>query len=81
MTTAALSFARGDIWGAFYVQPAGGLLCCAAVAVAIVALVVAVSGIRIPFLRQVKLRQVIVILVVVILVGWAVTLVRALAAW
>ena len=80
MTTAALSFARGDIWGAFYAQPAGGLLCCWAAAAAIAALVVAVSGIRIPLLTQVKLRQVIVILVVVILAGWAVTLARALAA-
>jgi len=84
MTTATLAFAQGRVLEAFYIQPACGLLCCIAVAAALVALIVAVSGVYFSFIRrffaEVKLRYIILALIVIVAAGWAVTLARALAA-
>ena len=84
MTTATLAFAQGRVFEAFYIQPAGGLLCSVMVVVAILALVVAVSGVYFRFIQrffaEIKLRYMILALFFVLTAGWAVTLARALAA-
>jgi predicted RNA-binding Zn-ribbon protein involved in translation (DUF1610 family) len=84
MTTATLAFAQGKVLEAFYTQPACGLLCCMAVAAALVAFIVAVFGVYFRFIErffaQVKLRYIILALIVIVAAGWAVTLARALAA-
>ena len=84
MTTATLAFAQGKIFEAFYVQPAGALLCSVLVVIALLALVIAVFGVYFRFLerffREVKLKYIILAIIVIIAAGWAVTLSRALAA-
>lgn len=84
MTTATVAFAQGKIVEAFYTQPACALLCCMVAAVAIVALIVAVSGVYFPFIEriliQIKLKYMILALIIIVIAGWAVTLARALAA-
>ncbi len=83
MTTATLTFAQGRIVEAFYIQPAGGLLCSVMAVVAILAFAVAVSGIYFHFIRrffaEVKIRYMVLALFFIITAGWAVTLARALA--
>jgi hypothetical protein len=82
-TTAALTFAQGKIFEAFYIQPAAGLICSVMVVVAIIAFAVAVSGIYFHFIRrffaEVKIGYIILALFFVITAGWAVTLSRAMA--
>jgi len=84
MTTAVLAFAQGNIFEAFYIQPAGALLCCVLVVIALSALVIAVFGVYFRFLerffREVKIKYIILALIVIIAAGWAVTLARALVA-
>ena len=82
MTTATLAFAQGKILEAFYIQPAGGLLCSVMVIVAFLTFIIAVSGIYFRFIQrffsEIKIRYMIVALIIVIAAGWAVTLTRAL---
>jgi len=84
MTTALLAFAQGKIFEAFYVQPAGALLCCVLVVIAFLAFLIAVFGVYFRFLErffsEIKVRYIILALIVIIAAGWAVTLARALAA-
>jgi len=84
MTTALLAFAQGKIFEAFYIQPAGALLCCVLVVIALLAFLIAVFGVYFRFLErffsEVKVRYIILALIVIIAAGWAVTLARALAA-
>ena len=84
MTTATLAFAQGKIFEAFFIQPAGALLCSVLVVIALLALVIAVFGVYFRFLerffREVKVKYIILTLIVIIAAGWAVTLSRALAA-
>ncbi len=84
MTTATLAFAQGKIFEAFFIQPAGALLCCVLVVIALLALVIAVFGVYFRFLerffREVKVKYIILALIVIIAAGWAVTLARALGA-
>jgi hypothetical protein len=84
MTTATLAFAQGKVLEAFYIQPACALLCSVVVAAALVALVVAVSGLYFRFIErffaQIKLKYMILALIIIVAAGWAVTLGRALAA-
>lgn len=83
MTTATLAFAQGQIFEAFYIQPAAGLICSILVPVALLAFFVAVSGVYFRFIQrfveEVKLRYILLALFFVIIAGWAVTLARALA--
>lgn len=83
MTRATLAFAQGQIFEAFYIQPAAGLICSMMVAVALVAFVIAIFGIFFRFIQrffeEVKLRYILLALFFVIIAGWAVTLARALA--
>ncbi len=84
MTTAALAFAQGKIFEAFFIQPACALLCCVLVVIAFLAFVISVFGVYFRFLerffREVKVRYIILALIIIIAAGWAVTLARALAA-
>jgi hypothetical protein len=84
MTTTALAFSQGKILEAFYIQPAGALLCCVMVIVAVAAFLIAAFGVGQRFVErffsQVKTRHIILALLVVLSAGWAVTLARALAA-
>jgi len=81
-TTAALAFFSGDVLGAFYIQPAGALLCLALVITVFLAFITAVFGVYFPFLkdlaRRVKLWQIILAVIVILAGAWAVTLSRAL---
>lgn len=82
-TTSALTFAQGKIFEAFYIQPAGALLCSFIVVVAILAFAVAISGRYFHFIQrffaEVKVRYMILALFFIVTAGWAVTLARALA--
>lgn len=87
MTTAVYKFVRGEIFGrngSFYEQPAAALLCTVLVLVALLAFIIAVSGVYFGFIdrffKEVKIRHIILALVIIIAAGWAVTLARALAA-
>ena len=83
ITTSVVTFAQGRILEAFYIQPAGALLCCLLVFSAFLAFLIAVFGVYFGFLNrfftEVKLIYLILALIVVIAGGWAVTLARALA--
>jgi hypothetical protein len=84
MTTATIAFAQGNIFDAFYIQPACALLCSIMVIVALLAFIIAVFGIYFHFLKrffaEVKTWQIIVAIIIIIISGWAVTLARAAAA-
>jgi len=84
MTTCVLAFARGEVLTAFYVQPAGALLCSLLIVAAFCAFLTSVSGIYFGFfdrlVAELKVRYVAAGLLVILAAGWAVTLARALAA-
>ena len=84
MTTAVLTFARGDLLTSFYVQPAGAFLCTLLVVGAFFAFLVAVFGVYFSALdrlfAEIRIKHVIVGLLIIIAAGWAVTMARALAA-
>lgn len=83
MTTAVLAFARGQLWTAFYLQPAAGLLCALLIVVAFFTFLIAALGVYFTFLDrlfvEVRILHVVVALLVIVALGWAVTLARALA--
>ncbi|MHC4125101.1 MAG: DUF2752 domain-containing protein [Planctomycetota bacterium] len=82
MTTSATAFAHGRFFEAFYIQPAGGLLCSILALSAFLAFLVAVCGIYCRFLErffsEVKLWYIILAVLVLITAGWAVTLARTI---
>ncbi len=81
-TTAALAFFSGDVLAAFYIQPAGALLCLAVVITVFLAFITAVFGVYFPFLkdlvRRFKLWQIVLVVILILAGAWAVTLSRAL---
>jgi len=83
MTTSAMAFVRGRILQAFYIQPAGAIICCGLVVIAIFALLIAVFGVNFRFLHQPVSRRFIkffiVSLIIILGAGWAVTIARAIA--
>jgi len=83
MTTATLAFSQGRILEAFYIQPAGGLLCSIMIIVGILAFIIAVFGVYFRFIErfftEIKLRYMILALIIIIAAGWAVTFARAIA--
>jgi hypothetical protein len=83
VTTAAMAFVQGRIGESFYIQPAGALFCCALVAIAILALLISVFGVKFRFLHEPltwrKIKYFIVSVLIIVAAGWAVTLARALA--
>ena len=84
MTTATLAFAQGNIGEAFLIQPAAGLLYCAAVLAGGLAFFVAAFGVYFDFIKrffaEIKIRYMILAVIIIIAAGWAVTLARAVAA-
>ena len=83
MTTAGLAFVRGDIFGAFYIQPAAALACCILVFVVILAFLTAIFGVKFAFLgrvfAEIKVGYILLGVLIVIVSAWAVTLARAMA--
>ena len=84
MTTSAAAFLRGDLWRAFYVQPAGAIFFLMAVFVIFLTFIEAVFGVYFrvlrDFLTQVKIRYMVLAMLVIWAAGWMVTLARAFAA-
>ncbi len=84
MTTSVLAFARGEVFSAFYIQPASAFICSLLVAMAFLALLTAFFGVYFKIfdriLREMKIAYLIVALLVILTAGWAVTLARAYAA-
>lgn len=82
-TTAAMAFFRGNVFEAFYIQPAGALLCVGIVATVFLAFITAVFGVYFPSLkslgRRIKTWHVVVAVFVILGGAWLVTLCRALA--
>jgi hypothetical protein len=81
MTTAFLEFFRGYPLKAFYIQPAGGLLCILLILFVLWTSVLAIWGKDIGFVRRVKLKYIILFLLAVFSGGWAVTVARTVAQW
>ncbi len=83
ITTSAVAFAGGKFFKAFYIQPAGAFLCFILAISGFLAFFTAVFGVYFCFIQrffaEVKIRYVVLLLAIVLAVGWAVTLVRALA--
>jgi hypothetical protein len=83
-TRSGEAFVRGDLMASYYIQPAAALMYSVLALGAFFALFVAVFGVYFSFLRsfwnRVKLRYLIGALIIIIAGGWAVTLIRALAA-
>ena len=84
ITTSALAFAQGEIFDSFYIQPAGALLCSVLGISGFLGFLIAVFGVYSGFIEifftRVKIKYIILLLLIIIAGGWAVTLVRALAA-
>jgi len=84
MTTCVLAFARGELFTAFYVQPAGAFLCSLLVVVAFFAFLTGTLGVYFSFFdrlaAELKVRYLVGGLLVILAAGWAVTLARAWAA-
>jgi hypothetical protein len=83
MTTAVLAFARGDVVGAFLVQPAAAFFCSLLVAAAFFAFLTSVFGVYFNLFdrlaAELKVWHIVVAVLVVLLAGWAVTMAHALA--
>lgn len=84
MTTAAIAFSHGSVFEAFYIQPAGAVLCCLLAITGFFAFITAVFGVCFAFLKrffvEVKIWHLILILAIIVFCGWAVTLARAVTS-
>jgi hypothetical protein len=83
ITTSSMAFVSGDVLGAFYIQPAGAVLCCTAIVVAGFALLIAVLGVDWGLLEKIEWRRIwkylLLAAIVIFAGGWAVTLSRSLS--
>ena len=83
MTRSFKAFSTGKVLTAFYIQPAAGLLCCLLLAIAIVTLLIAATGMNIGIIDYIlaynRWGYTIIIFIVILTAGWAVTLARAFA--
>ncbi len=83
VTTSARAFVQGRIFEAFYIQPAGTLLCSVVAVSAFLAFLIAVFGVYFKILgrlfAEIKIKYVILAVLIIIAAAWAVTFVRALA--
>ena len=78
-----MSFSRGRVFNAFYIQPASGVFCLGLVIFGVITLLSAVFGVRFAFLDRpfgMILKYLVVSGLIVVAGGWAVTLSRAMAA-
>lgn len=80
MTTAAVEFAKGNVFEAIYIQPAAGIFCWVLAASGILAFITAVFGLYFRFIyrltTRLKTRYIILVLLILVAGGWAVTLAR-----
>ncbi len=80
--TSAMEFTQGRILHAFYIQPAGALLCCGLVAVGVIAFLTAVFGRDFSFLHRPLssklIKYILISLIIIFGLAWAVTLARAM---
>ena len=83
MTTSAMAFVSGDILGAFYIQPAGAIICCGLVIIGVFSLLIGLFGVNFAFLqRPLSLRFIryfVISLLIILAAGWAVTIARAIS--
>ncbi|HPD46145.1 MAG TPA: DUF2752 domain-containing protein [Anaerohalosphaeraceae bacterium] len=83
VTRSAMLFVSGRIVESFYLQPAGAVLCGAAVVAAVFALLISVFGVNFSFLQRRMTRSAvywgIAIMLIVFAGGWVVTLCRSFA--
>jgi hypothetical protein len=83
MTTSSLAFVSGDILGAFYIQPAGAIICCGLVIIGVFALLIGLFGVNFSFLKRPlsprSIRYFVISLLVILAGGWAVTIARAIS--
>ena len=83
MTTSALAFVSGDIFGAFYIQPAGAIICCGLVIIGVFSLLIGLFGVNFPFLQRPlsprSIRYFVISLLIILTAGWAVTIARAIS--
>ncbi len=84
MTTSVLAFTRGEIFNAFYIQPAAAVLCSVILLIAFLTLLTAILGVYFNvfdrLLHETKVTYWIVVVLVILAAGWMVTLARAFAA-
>lgn len=82
VTTAAIAFFQGRILEAFYVQPAGGIMCVGLIVAGGLAFLTGVFGVNFAFLHKPAgwrlTKYVIVSMLIIFAAGWAVTMARAL---
>ena len=81
VTTAVLAFAKGQVFEAFYIQPAAAFFCWIILCLPILFFLSAVLGTDFgltDYFARCRIRYVIVVLIVVVLAGWSVTMARAL---
>lgn len=83
MTRAFKAFSTGKILTAFYIQPAGGALCCLLLAMALWTSLITLTGINAGVIDYIltynQWGYTIVIFIIILIAGWAVTLARAVA--
>jgi len=83
MTTSAMAFVQGRMFSAFYIQPAGAIICCGLTVIAVFALLIGIFGVNFRFLHEPISRRFIkyfvVSLIIILVSGWAVTISRAIA--
>jgi Protein of unknown function (DUF2752) len=83
MTTSAMAFVRGHILEAFYIQPAGAIICCGLVCVAVFSLLIALFAVNFRFLHRPLsrrfIRYFVISMLIILAAGWAVTIARAIA--
>lgn len=82
MTTALIAFGQGDIFRAFYIQPAAAVFCSLVVVSSLLLLVMAVFGTDLGLLNHLgalKTKYILIAVLVIIASAWAVTITRTVA--
>jgi sorbitol-specific phosphotransferase system component IIC len=84
ITTSAIAFVQGRIFDAFYIQPAGAIICSTLAVIGVFALLIGIFGVNFRFLKEPisrrAIKYVVVSLIIILVSGWAVTISRAIAA-
>lgn len=83
MTTSALAFVSGDILRAFYIQPAGAIICVGLVIIGVFSLLIGLFSVNFSFLQRPlsprSIRYFVISLLIILAAGWAVTIARAIS--
>ncbi len=82
VTTSAMAFVQGHVLKAFYIQPAGALLCCGFITAGVIAFLTAVFGKDFGFLHRPLssklIKYILILLIIIFGLAWAVTLARTM---